>query len=269
MIDKDEVLYHYTTIDSFNAIVSTKTLWASDCRYLNDRLELERAIELFLNEFSNGEKNALTQAFFYHRLTHCHCIFSLSRSPRVLSQWRAYGEDGRGVAIGFNRKFLSLSYPEPKSTLVECIYKDHFNFIKSLISQHSQDLDDIINMRSNFSADNDYLNEIRRKPNSLNTIFTELLRVKNSAFEEEQEVRLVFHVPVENVKTRVRNALIIPYVEYNLCENDTDKDHFWCIAPKVWLGPKSDERNLNAIRTFQQFGWVFPENLQRYDCGYL
>ena len=33
------------------------------------------------------------------------CCFS--ESSDLLSQWRAYGNDGQGVAIGFNAKLLS------------------------------------------------------------------------------------------------------------------------------------------------------------------
>ncbi|TRZ48197.1 DUF2971 domain-containing protein, partial [bacterium] len=106
----------------------------------------------------------------------------------------------RGVAIGFNKKFLSLSYPVPKSTLVECIYTDHIDFIKSVIEKKIYEIQDIINAYGKSRASNVFIEDIRNKPDCLNILFTELLRIKNEAFKEEQEVRLVFHVPTETVK---------------------------------------------------------------------
>jgi len=96
-------------------------------------------------------------------------------------------------------------------------------------------------------------------------LYSELLRIKNPAFVEEQEVRLVINVPANLVQTRVAKGLIVPYLEHEFIEEDDLKHHLWCVAPEIWLGPKCDERNMNALQIFQQFGW----QLNRYDCGYI
>lgn len=97
--EKDLRFYHYTSIDSFNSIFRSGKVWASDCRYLNDSHELAKAQELFLSKFEGKTREALSLAFHWHSFSRCHCVFSLSRSPEVLSQWRAYADDGKGVAI--------------------------------------------------------------------------------------------------------------------------------------------------------------------------
>lgn len=97
-------------------------------------------------------------------------------------------------------------------------------------------------------------------------LYGELLKVKNPAFREEQEVRLVISVPIRHIRTRVSRNIIIPYVEHEFVEKD--EMQMWCIAPKIWLGPKCDKRNEQALRMFCQFGWNV-EGIHSFDCGYI
>jgi hypothetical protein len=41
-----------------------------------------------------------------YEVTHSSYITCFSRKGDLLSQWRAYGDDGRGVSIGFDSKLL-------------------------------------------------------------------------------------------------------------------------------------------------------------------
>lgn len=229
-MDLETILYHYTTVFGFNEIVNSSSIWASDCRYLNDRHELERAVSIFIKEYDGSENKALTLACSFHNFINCHCIFSLSMSPEVLSQWRAYGDDGRGIAIGFNSKYLPHSHAKvnksQKPALVECIYENHVDFIRKIINEKSHEISKIIGIYKESKAANTFMDNLRQNPAPLNRLFDELLRVKNNAFIEEQEVRLVFHVPFSEIKTRVSNGLIVPYFNYHITD-EGDKDSFF------------------------------------------
>jgi hypothetical protein len=272
MID-NLTLYHYTSIAGLNSIVRSGKVWASDCRYLNDQRELARAVEMFLEKFEGVSREILSWAFHWHNFSRCHCVFSLSRSPKVLSQWRAYAEDGRGAAIGFNAKNLSGRNGNLSRSLVDCVYEDHEGFIEGLISQSEQEVEDLLRMHEEARALNTFWQAIENNPKSLEILYCELLRIKNPAFAEEQEVRLVINVPARLVQTRVAGGLIIPYVEHEFVE-EGDRDYLSVIVPEIWLGPKSDERNMHALTAvFQQLGWV-PGlgpglGLHKYDCGYI
>jgi hypothetical protein len=41
-----ETLWHYTSYQGFQGIISSKNIWASECRFLNDRKEFVHAKEL-------------------------------------------------------------------------------------------------------------------------------------------------------------------------------------------------------------------------------
>jgi len=140
----NQLLYHYTNIAGLNGIIQSCKIWASDCRYLNDRQELVKALDLFLSKFEGPKREALSKAFQWHSFSRCHCVFSLSRSPQVLSQWRTYADDGRGAAIGFKAEFLSLKgINNPASFLVHCVYEDHDGFIDGLTKRCEQEVEEL------------------------------------------------------------------------------------------------------------------------------
>lgn len=262
------ILYHYTSITGLNSIIQSGKVWASDCRYLNDSQELVRALDLFLSNFDNEKRNALSMAFHWHNLSRIHCIFSLSSSPRVLSQWRAYADDGRGAAIGFNKNFLRGIGNANTKFLVDCVYENHENFIASLIVKYKEDIESLVEMYEKAGALNTFWERINQNPSALEKIYRELIRIKNPAFLEEQEVRLFISAPANQGKTRVFRGLIIPYIEHQFVP-DGDDNYKWCLVPEIWLGPKCDKRNEHAILAYQQFGWLPGIGIRKYDCGYV
>jgi hypothetical protein len=267
-MDQDELLYHYTSIAGLHGIVSSRTVWASDCRYLNDQKELVHAVEALLKRCEPSTKTMLTTAFHWYSYSQAHCVFALSRSPRVLSQWRSYGDDGRGAAIGFNRKYLLSAGKSFTRLLVDCVYEDHEIFLDEVYEKSRAEFEAVRKMHTDAGgACNTFWDQIRENPLPLAKLYAELLRVKNEAFKEEQEARLVVSTPLASVKTRVVKGLIVPYIEHDLIDKG-EAEYLWCIAPEIWLGPKCDKRNERAIHFFEQFGWGI-NGIKHYDCGYV
>lgn len=263
---EDEILYHYTSIAGLNGILCSRSVWASDCRYLNDEKELVHALDLFLGRLDGSEREALSLALHWHNSSRAHCVLSLSRSPKVLSQWRAYGDDGRGAALGFYRRHLPGIAKELPRMLVDCVYDDHEGFVDGVIQRRKEDIAALVKMHEKERALNSFWELIDRNPQPLVRLYAELLRIKNPAFKEEQEVRLVISAPMAQVRTRVAKDLIVPYVEHKFVEKD--EKHLWCVAPEVWLGPRCDKRNMHALHYFGQFWWDVGGRHQ-YDCGYI
>lgn len=264
----NNILYHYTSIESFVNIVKSGKVWASDCRYLNDTQELELALNLFLKKIDKPKQKALSSALHLYRISRVFCVFSLSRSPKVLSQWRAYADNGKGVAIGFNRKNLIGSLHSSSVYLVDCIYHKHEDFLNEVLNSHTQEVNEINSMYEDNKAIDVFIEKIEKNFQPLEKIFSELLRVKNPAFSEEKEVRLVVNAPISNSLTRVSNGLMIPYLEHQIV-NEKNSNYFWCYAPEIWFGPKSDKRNVASIGTLKQAGWSSISGVYSYDCGYI
>ncbi len=267
-MNENEFLYHYTSVFSFNEIVNTRKIWLSDCRYLNDSLELNKAIELFLLNFEGKNKSHLKEAFDSHNFIQRHCIFSMSKSPTVLSQWRTYGDDGRGICIGLRSQCITNDNNKENSNeyLIECIYENHSKYLSSVAIKYKNEIDEIIKLRKKIKAINEFWIEIYTNPQLLHKLFCEFLKIKNPAFKEEQEVRLVKTIPASQVRTRVSNRLIIPYTEHEFpCVSDARDLSF--IFGDIWLGPKCDKRNIDGILTLGML--LFGSSINKFDCGYI
>ncbi len=266
-----ELIYHYTNIFAFNEIVKSGKVWASDCRYLNDSLELKNASDLFISKFQGDEKRILKDALYHHETSHSHCVFSLSKSQKVLSQWRAYADDGKGICLGIVRDYIPCILNQTiDGTVVDCVYDNHEKFILSSISQNKEEIEYIIELGRKLPFIGNFWDELANNPTPLHRIFCDLLRIKNPAFREEEEVRFVKSVPMNQVQRRVTNGLIIPYIEHELHGGiREDKSDLQFIIRELWLGPKCDRRNVDAIYTYKMMGWSKDSHLHLYDCGYI
>ena len=100
---------------------------------------------------------------------------------------RAYADDGRGVAIGFGENDLSRHIKEESTSLVDCIYKEHSQFIENIKNCFADDLAEILNMCETtkdvaLNAPGSIMDVINENSIPLEKIFCQLLRIKNDAF---------------------------------------------------------------------------------------
>ena len=101
-------VFHYTSLPALVGIVTSSRIWCSDIRFSNDPAEVtygrEVIHEIIADNLDEQELVILRQwmqrAQYY--------AASFSAAPDSLPQWRAYCNNGRGVAIGFDT--LQLLY---------------------------------------------------------------------------------------------------------------------------------------------------------------
>jgi len=117
-------LYHYCSVHSLLAILTSKKLWMSDCSKMNDSQEgfwADQIVREILNEHSSSMSDDDRDQFItgYNINRPRPFLFCLSSEPDILSQWRAYAMNGTGVAIGFDasifprHKLLPHTYASP------------------------------------------------------------------------------------------------------------------------------------------------------------
>ena len=142
-------IYHYTDDHGLRGILETGRLWFTDLFNLNDPSELNHgiksALDVLESEADKGPPEAKKfNAQFRRALagnveTSAHyfvCCFSTTGDD--LGQWRAYADDGRGYAIGFNaeileKAFASAPVPGPSVSTFPVSYDD-----KRLLKIHEQ-----------------------------------------------------------------------------------------------------------------------------------
>lgn len=246
------ILYHYCNSKAFKSIIETKCIWISNMRFMNDYIEhnwlvslaMDRLKELLkVDEDPFYEKlfNALQTPFSYE--PYCGCFSSVGD---LLSQWRAYADDGHGFAIGFKTKGIKISTSDP----ILSIYDEESIGLRKVIydkteQQHDIDrlIDEYIYHVTKYAYDKNETTNI-----ALKSFWRRSIVCKNPAFSEEKEWRIVYTPPIDirkkisTLKFRETRNNLIPYFSLEFGElNDQ------CPIAEIVLGPKNDAKNNKDI----------------------
>ena len=107
-MDKD-IVYHYCSVNTFLNIVNNSSVYLSDVSKSNDSQELiwleNKCREHWQNNDLSGIDFNVNDILNAIQRVKCWCM-CFSEINDDLGQWRGYADDGKGVAIGFDKKFL-------------------------------------------------------------------------------------------------------------------------------------------------------------------
>jgi hypothetical protein len=246
-----ELIYHYCRPDTFLEIVRSRTMWHSAYSALNDSMERESGYNAFVEVA--GELRGECNAEFTDRIKDivkvsqeatAAMVSSFSLDGDILSQWRAYADDGRGFAIGFSATEMEMASKPLRVLYDKNAQREELRGNIRHVFKHEKSI--------GFRYDSEFVSHWF-------TFGLDLCAYKNPAFAEEKEIRRV-HVsavavseaatrfvplgaldqkgkrrsrPVP-VNFRAANGIIIPYVVLDY----TDKGRNAPIK-EVVLGPKN------------------------------
>ena len=222
MRDKD-IVYHYCSIETFMSIINYKTIRMSDCSKTNDYMETKWIASLiqtvlldiimsnkdFCNKYQISELkkqiildavNTTIENIFYKNSRMMYTFIAcFSENGDLLSQWRGYANDGKGVAIGFDKKILQsfdtggYNYAFKKVIYDEEEQREYiYNNVSYLIEGYSKVEEDEEKKEKYFRK---FLMDIRLR---IAMLRNESPIFKNIAFEEEKEWRLILNNHVSN-----------------------------------------------------------------------
>jgi hypothetical protein len=106
-------VFHYTdTVGLIGILQNRGELWATDVRCMNDTRELTLGyclLKAAIDERSNHQAYAILSPLMSHPAYKAGIVFATSFSEErdLLSQWRAYADNGMGFAVGFLSDRLS------------------------------------------------------------------------------------------------------------------------------------------------------------------
>lgn len=221
----EEVLFHYTTQQGLIGIIQNKSLWATKIQYLNDAKEMSLTAELVKSRLhklmkphwdaNNPKYDKIISSLRSVESINIF-VFSLSEKGDLLSQWRAYSQNGIGYSIGFEYDLLENIMKSNHFKLAKCIYDINIQY---------KIIDEIINeFMSSFST----MEETPKLgPNSIdeitNRFSNRILQIapmlKDKSFEEEQEWRLISEpksVKDDKMRYREGKSMVIPYFELEI-----------------------------------------------------
>jgi hypothetical protein len=209
-------LHHFTSLDAAYRIIEDDNIRLSHAEYSNDQTEMKRAKEIIRTAL-----RARSGTSFFDDVFNCYeqlapnldaYVFCTSNTEQdILSQWRAYGHDGKGVCLTLDtEKIERLVYNAPgllRNNPVIYVEETQNKFVEAI-------LDKGLHFHNSGEAN-------ARTATVSALVFTTPL-MKASGFREEDEWRLIF-MPPENGPTphfgfHSRRDFLVPYID--LC-------HIW------------------------------------------
>lgn len=181
---ENEILYHYCDAFAFHAICTNKKMRFSDLFSMNDFTEIhwgysiwEQAAKILLKEVGKEFLDEIDDVIHSAGMFELLIASCYSLNGDVLSQWRAYADDGRGYAIGFSAKDLIKLPIRPLRVLYnqKQQIEETINTVRAI---HSVEQTEKVKFGEDFER------------TCFNLAF-DLAAFKNPAFVEEQEIRLV------------------------------------------------------------------------------
>lgn len=257
-----EVLFYYCSNQTLLSIIRNRSIWLSSLSLSSDSMEGKLVAEVLtqIAEDDGLDKPSIEQ--LRTMVSGLEQIvdglgFCLSEKGDLLSQWRGYADDAKGAVIGFSKEYLEqlseASRDPHKSgfTLQKVEYnkekqieriKPAYIEIKKLIGKGAFRFPvkrTLFGIRGPEEIERENEQNKRALSDlSMTTLslFSEMFLLKNSAFSEEHEWRLITYY-VKNAAEicyfRALNNRIVPYREYSLTELETSS------IVDIILGPKN------------------------------
>lgn len=264
--DSSVILYHYTTSEGLKGILTNRSIWCSHISSFNDPTEFQYGKSLVMNEVNNALENQHEHEIelflknlikdiesfeiIYNIYVACFC-----ESDSLLSQWIGYGGSGGGYNIGIaffdndtkfchDYEYIHDINQDSHVILRKIIYKEKEQtklikkVVQVLIESASKALAEF-NKRDNLP---DAWPNVASKQ-SVNILYDIALSLKNPAFEEEAEWRLIKTIDVERKpnldKIREQNGKSISYLDTHIFTREND--HLRFPLRNIRFGPTLDE----------------------------
>jgi len=133
------ILYHYTNDVGLRGILETEKLWLTDILSLNDPSELSHGLKLAVDVlkskaadgppesklFAAGFEEVIRLGKVQRSGDYFICCFSANGND--LGQWRAYADNGRGYALGFDAKALENAFIQQVNAPIQKAFPVTYN----------------------------------------------------------------------------------------------------------------------------------------------
>lgn len=265
---KNAIIYHYCDLNTFLAIIESRTIRLSDINTMNDFGEMHWAYDRFIDaanmDYSKDDKPFLDACdeVFSNLQTHTlPAVACFSLDGDVLSQWRAYAGDGSGVAIGFDGN--SIGKLSVRCARVAYSVPDQVQYFREVLTALKPIWEN--------SKTHDEAHKAFRELAFHSAI--DMCLMKNPAFHEEKEVRIIRALTVkrkneqwyledeggsstdktsrrkQKISYRSRDGGIVAYVDLPLSGLGNQ------VIKEVVIGPKSRNNGIDVSMALSASGF--------------
>ena len=247
----NDIIYHYCSANAFHSICTSKRIRLTDLFSMNDYLEIHWGYSIW-EQAATNLLPILGKEFLDNidKIVHNSGLLGLivascfSLNGDVLSQWRAYSDDGKGYAIGFKAADIIKLPVRP---------------LKILYDRNQQIKEAETVIKTIFEAEKQTGKKYGNEFNTFSYLFGfDLSSFKNPAYSEEQEIRLIHLLDFkpsnkflkledaggiyfgeekkgEEIKFFIKNDIPTVYIELDFTNNGKE-----CPIKEVIIGPKND-----------------------------
>lgn len=255
---KEDILYHYTSIEGFMSILQNRDFWISNIRFMNDAQEFNNGCEIckqilqdriagFGQNLRDLEKKHKAYCEGLLKICDAHKsggifpinsmdIFALSLCEEgdLLTQWQVYGQSG--VSIGFKNDFTSIENG------IALMNEDQYNEeIKKIDPNQMKPHDELCFFVQNVIYDDqtkkelietilqygiDFINEFPKDNVDMategvsDTLFYHFALMKDGHFSHEREKRLLIITNRDDsiIYFRSRKGVLVPYLKMKILD---------------------------------------------------
>jgi hypothetical protein len=231
-------LYHYTDARGLDGILRNEELWLTSIAHLNDPSELIYGTKIATDELqrlAHGRHDAIRlmcailQEVLTERVVHLFDFFvsSLSRNRDELGQWRGYGDDGRGFAIGiaphlFHPKQTPASDVKGTPIVAQVLYAKDEALLRQreLVARVVEIADRAIRAGLIPNAEQGQLFMKNLSVQLAISVLFNCVTTKHPAYAQEQETRLILtkdirHTPAD-IETRNRGDDVVRFIRLKM-----------------------------------------------------
>lgn len=214
-------LFHYTTMSGLLGIVENNCFWLTNLKYMNDLSEQKFAYEIVNNTINKLKCDKCYSSKFINIINRSSSI-NTYRADRYaacftsdgdsLPMWCMYGKES-GVSIEFDLTSNFHFTIGPNCFFEDIIYDCNIlvEFVKIVVDLYHAAYNEFIYDSSstfNSTLENILSMELSSK------VVSHVDNFKNKRFSHESETRLLYSWKNDaKIKHRVKNNLIVPYVE--------------------------------------------------------
>lgn len=268
---KDEVVYHYCSLDALYGILNSKSFWLTSLESSNDSMELKIAKEVLAQAITELKQNYKEDKYHsiiqkiedaqkskkYKKYRPKYKYYSLSfvEEKDSLTHWERYANNSKGVCIGFNipllkKLFLNYALPDIVTNWLqtaEVLYtrEDQLKYAKAFI---------IKNITESEKINDGKLLEVEHYPSSVYYSALSIFkpRFKHFGFSSEKEHRIYLEDgEAENTSKYFKENAEIPII--------SDKELFLNISKHIYELAKS----LQILANDKKYG-LFQNSVRSY-----
>jgi len=255
-----QTIYHYTDFNGLIAILESQSFFCTNINFLNDRKEFNHGVELVKENINSIIESKENNGILKYLKSEIDSILDIdryvtcfSKNGDLLSQWRSYGNQGKGIAIGFAPHEMEDSIADEVFGM-DIVYNPEIQ--NGIIEEYLKIIPQYFEQNKELFDWGNYNYDYLVAKSTIEFIEGAIATFKHPSFIEEEEFRIEYKfdgilnkTKEKEILFRSSDNLIIPYVklfskfteENNECDNQKHTDFGTKLPLKeIILGPSLD-----------------------------